>query len=302
MLLAGCMGQALPPADSADGAQPTDAGGGSADSEPSASADSGSGAGTDAGPDGGPVASDAGADGGCSGTFICDDFEADTAGAAPQGWGVTLYPANAGDITIDTTRTHSGSQSVHIRATLANFGNAIVQMRHGLSLPSNAYFGRMWLFMPVRPQPHHWDLLASWGHLPGTPAIQANEIYLQYGGGVQIGSPMLPDGGPVLSAYYLSQNTDCEQASLDWMPPQQWVCVEWQFDGINSEMRFWMNGQLASGLTVTNPRTGCGGTWTAPTFERLDLGWYNAQPQSGVPLEMWIDDVAAGMQRVGCGP
>ena len=299
-VLAGCSGKVV---SALDGGTPPDSGATLTDAGADAGTDGGGPPGTDAGSDAGTPPGDAGTDGGCTAAdFICDDFEADALGAAPAGWGVTISPADAGDIAVDNTRAHSGNHSLHIRSTLGNVGNSLVQIRQGLSLASNAYYGRFWLWMQTSPSPRHWDLIDSWGHLPGTPAIPANEILYQYGGSVQIGSPMLPDGGHTLSAYYLSQSTDCEQSSLGFLTGQTWQCVEWQFDGINNQMAFWLDGQSIPGLTVTDPRTGCGGTWTAPTFERLDLGWYNAPAENGVPREMWIDDVAASLSRVGCGP
>jgi hypothetical protein len=294
LLLASCVGRALSESASQEEAQ-RDAGmpvaGVGVDSGTDAGFDAGSPV-PDAGPDAGTLA-DGGSDAGCTGTFLCDDFEGDALGSPPAGWGLTLYPDDAGVIEVDNTRAHSGSHSVHISTSLSNFGNSLVQIVEPLSLPDNAYFGRFWLFMPVIPGPHHWDLIISPGTVPGQP----NGAWYQYGGGDQ-----LPDGGSSLAAYYVSSTTDCGQYTTAWLPTQQWTCVEWQFDGANDEMRFWLDGQLIPELTVTNPRTGCGGTWDAPTFESMNLGWYNAQPQPGTSLDMWIDDAAAGLQRVGCGP
>ncbi|HET6283923.1 MAG TPA: hypothetical protein VFH73_23410 [Polyangia bacterium] len=41
--------------------------------------------------------------------------------------------------------------------------------------------------------------------------------------------------------------------------------------------------------------------WKAPPFEKLSLGWYNAQP-SAIAIEMWMDDVAVDTKRIGCPP
>ena len=38
--------------------------------------------------------------------------------------------------------------------------------------------------------------------------------------------------------------------------------------------------------------------WTAPNFDRLDLGWESYQADSA--RTMWIDDVAISRTRVGC--
>jgi hypothetical protein len=65
---------------------------------------------------------------------------------------------------------------------------------------------------------------------------------------------------------------------------------------MNDQLRFWLDGQAVPDLTVINPQIG--GHWPAPKFETLNLGWYGVP---SVPVEMWIDDVAIGSQRIGCG-
>jgi hypothetical protein len=57
-------------------------------------------------------------------------------------------------------------------------------------------------------------------------------------------------------------------------------------------MHFWLNGMAISGLDSLS-------TWTAPTFDTLNLGWRNWQASSS-DNSMWIDDVAFGTQRLGC--
>jgi hypothetical protein len=252
-------------------------------------------------PDGGTPDSGTPRDGGCT-FLICDDFEANDAGVIPAGWDFTVYPNAAGTALVDTTRAVSGTKSVKFESVQNAVFNSIVQLRHNLALPQNNFYGRMRVWFPKTPQPHHWNLIEGWGYLPNTSRTQQNEILYQYGGSVQIGSPMLPDAGHTLSAYYLSNSTDCEQSSLGWMPVQRWVCVEWQFDGTNNAARFWLDGTEVTDLAITDPRSGCGGTWTAPVFERVDLGWYNVQTENGMPMDLWVDDVAIDSARVGCQP
>jgi len=117
----------------------------------------------------------------------------------------------------------------------------------------------------------------------------------QYGGG---GNPR------TLAAFYLADQVDAMHPTstsqpLHALPLQTWTCVEWQFDGVNDELRFWLDGQLLPELTETPTQ---GGRWPAPAFERLDLGLYNVRADVNAPVEMWIDDVALGMQRIGCEP
>src|SRR5258708_22454720 len=52
--------------------------------------------------------------GACTGAIACDDFESNTAGAAPAMWTVDIRPAGTGTLQIDTTRAYTGTKSVHI--------------------------------------------------------------------------------------------------------------------------------------------------------------------------------------------
>jgi hypothetical protein len=68
-------------------------------------------------------------------------------------------------------------------------------------------------------------------------------------------------------------------------------------------MRFWLNGAAVDSLTVVNTGSGCvtapgNQAWTAPTFDRLDLGWESYQQDSARTI--WIDDVAVSKTRLGC--
>jgi hypothetical protein len=99
-----------------------------------------------------------------------------------------------------------------------------------------------------------------------------------------------------MNDYYLSKTCDCIQQSTAVLSEASWNCVEWQFDGVNDQIRVWLDGQPVPDLTVINPPIG--GHWPAPKFEEIRLGWYYVP---NLPAEMWIDDVAIGSQRIGCG-
>jgi hypothetical protein len=102
-----------------------------------------------------------------------------------------------------------------------------------------------------------------------------------------------------------SPSVDCGKSSSSGYPEKTWICVEWQFDGASNEMRYWIDGQAQTGVDVTKVGGGCvpgraptGGIWQAPIFDKLMIGWYS-QPFNK-PVELWVDDVAVGTDRIGC--
>jgi hypothetical protein len=96
---------------------------------------------------------------------------------------------------------------------------------------------------------------------------------------------------------------DCGKSGPSGYPEKKWVCIEWRFDGPRNEMHYWLDGQAQTGVDVVGIGGGCvtappGGIWQAPRFDKLMVGWY-AQPFNQ-PIDLWIDDIAVGTERLGC--
>ena len=70
----------------------------------------------------------------------------------------------------------------------------------------------------------------------------------------------------------------------------------------SNEFRVWLDGQPVEEATVQRFGQGCvdksTSEWIAPAFERLFIGW--EQYRASEPIEMWIDDVAAGETPIPC--
>ncbi len=273
-------------------------------------ADSAAGGSTEGGADGGMGSSNGGVDGGadggmgldasageCTGDIICDDFESNSLGAAPANWQVVVDPPDAGTVSVDDTHTFSGARAVHFNLPVASpgaYSTPHVQILGQISPPTNEFFGRIMVWInPSNPTGHHWNLIEGWGYTPGNTShgLSDQEMY-EYGGVCN------PNGS--LGAAYLNATTDCCQQSNQPVPVSYWACVEWQFDGVNSEYHFWLDGQAIDALTVTASPTQCGGVWNAPAFERVDLGWGSGGPNAAETQDMWIDDVAIDSTRIGC--
>ncbi len=232
--------------------------------------------------------------GACTGAIACDDFESNTAGAAPAMWTVDIRPAGTGTLQIDTTRAYSGTKSVHI-TLVANRDHINSFITRPLSaLPNNTFYGRMMMWVMATPARNvHWDNIRAQGFFPGT----MTDGQYNYGGG-----PVPGDGG--LFANYWTPSADCWKNSKTHMPLAQWNCIEWLYDGAKNEMHYWLNGEELADMAVMQKGDGCiqgagANNWRAPPFTKLSLGWYNAQT-SPIPIDMWMDDVGIDTKRIGC--
>lgn len=215
-----------------------------------------------------------------------DDFEANKVGRPPAGWTISINPGTAGTVAIDDTRAFSGTLSVHVATPAGGRGQTFIT-RALAALPGNTFFGRMMIWVSATPKDVHWDNIRGSGSLPGT----TRQAWYNYGGG----------GTGAMLANYYTNGSDCWKTSTTMLPVGRWTCVEWRFDGAHNAMGYWLDGQPVSDLSVATHGDGCAGTnlWQAPRFDRLSLGWYNAQTSS-IPIDMWIDDVAIGATRIAC--
>lgn len=252
------------------------------------------GAATAGGAAGGLV--DAGVDAGvgaCTAAF-CDDFERYDAGSPPRApWTTSVQ---GGAVTVDVTRAHSGNKSVRV-TTDGQMAYRRAYFSVGapfFPVAGNAFYGRMWVYLAAAP-----SMTTHWTNISGEGMASFNNqsfaAYVRYGGQVM----------KRLMANYDSQtfSSDCWQHSQTTFPEARWACMEWHFDGPNERMEFWLDGAQVSALTVNHRGQGCianglSGQWVMPTFSTLRLGWEHYQ--TSIPIQLWVDDVALGPQRVGC--
>ncbi len=229
----------------------------------------------------------------CATAIFCDDFESYTAGGAPKGmWKVTT---NQGTVAVDTMHAHSGKNAVHALTTGAQAYESAYMGLVGkpvFPVANNGFFGRMMMYATQAPADVvHWTIVQGEGPVPGQNIT--NAVY-RYGGQYNRRFMANYDSGPAKS--------DCWHHSKTTIPLDRWACVEWQFDGPTNTLRFWLDGQPVSDLTVVGKGDGCIAhdtmdNWYAPTFNAVRLGWEHYQKGPG---EVWIDDVAIAAQRVGC--
>jgi hypothetical protein len=297
-----------------------DALGGATGSGGAPGGNTGSGGSTGAG---GMVGNDgaAGSTGGdpCATALYCDDFEKYAANAAPTTpWHAST---NMGAVTVDGTMAHSGSQSIKMTTqarTTDGIKTAFIELAGNNVFPvaGNVFYGRMMFYLDAAPTTSvHWTLIQGAGVVPSASDATYHALY-RYGGQLPVmqgstfvGSQLManydtPDSYPIGSG--TPPASDCWQhADKVVVPVGRWACVEWKFDGPNNRMNLWLDGAAVSSLTMNGTGQGCVNqpatppfVWTAPNFDRLDLGWESYQTDGVRTIH--VDDVVISKTQIGC--
>ncbi|MEL6536675.1 MAG: hypothetical protein AAFQ98_14750 [Bacteroidota bacterium] len=214
--------------------------------------------------------------------LFADDFEAHAVNGLPASpW----VQSGAGQVRVDTTRSHSGTQSVYFASGETYTNRAFLGLHDAPLFPltNNAYYASIYLWVEeASPDGIHWTMVQSSGPVPGES--YASEI--RYGG----------QHHKQLMANYETQgvSTDCWHHAQVPLPERQWVKLGWYFDGRANLMKFWLNDKLVDELTVQNRGQGCvandlEGEWKFPVFENVVIGWVDYQTGGG-SRQLWIDD------------
>jgi len=247
----------------------------------------------------------------CATALFCDDFESYTAGNAPGApW--TRQVSSGSTAAVDTAQARSGTKSVKfVAASGSGSKTAYIRLASTSTktifpVTPNVVYGRMMFRLEAAPTGDvHWTLLEGYGQVPG----QSYHALYRYGGqhpvmngSTFVGSQLMANYETPDSYSGTGPKSDCWQhANKIVIPEGKWSCAEWQFDGPNNTMRFWLDGAAIDSLTVVGAGQGCGtatAVWTAPTFDRFDLGWESYQQDTARTI--WIDDVVVSKTKIGC--
>jgi len=153
----------------------------------------------------------------------------------------------------------------------------------------------------------HWTFIQSNGVVPG----QSYHAIYRYGGQHPVTEGSTFVGNQLMANYETPDSYGGNGPSSDcWLhadkkviPVGEWACAEWQFDGPNNTMRFWLDGEALEDLTMSGLGQGCvhqnaSYPWSAPTFADLSIGWESYQGDDARAL--YIDDVIIDTEKVGC--
>lgn len=225
-----------------------------------------------------------------AGLLLCDGFEGESIDTTL--WTVGKNGTNS----VELSREHAarGGRSLHVRT---QNGFAYVKNQSVFPVPQNHYFGRMF----VRVQRYstvdwaHWTVAEAAGIGDGS-LIRVGGQYRtdlqknRYG----VGS----DGGPTgdWTRHDNDPNGTPEEPKVG-----AWVCLEWEHKGSTNETRMFVDGVLHPSLstTVTDHGGTSGTSYVLPDFTSIWFGFWQYQSDPA-PFDVWIDEVALDLERIGC--
>lgn len=214
---------------------------------------------------------------GCAGQFICDGFENAAPGASPNAalWRViadyTPTPQSP-NVQVSAANAHSGARA--LRVVGASARNGIVA-----SLPAQTYFMRAWI---------QADAVPLGPVFIGLGSDQNSETRLRISANSYAAINTVGPGDAIHPGAATSGNcADCLT-----LAPNRWFCAEMFIDNAARNATLWIDGVEAASII-----NGDGGWPAQPASPQVFLGSMGLQ---GGQTAVWIDDVAAGPQRIGC--
>jgi hypothetical protein len=263
----------------------------------------------------------------CSSLPLCDDFESDTAGAAPN---PTLWhpfmgcnpnnangPATGGGLLIgvDSSMHHSGANSLRVVGG-DSCGYYAIHTGAFTTLGQQIYT-RFWALFPPgggsggdagAATPNHNGFLSMYS---GATSGSDPAFYTNYGqSGPTSGQLRLGFQANVVDWNNIINGMDSTLPDLDPMgtmlsvDPQAntWNCYEFHIDETNNHIEFWYNGASVSGLSFSGVSTqGVSDQWSTQgppplQIKSFGLGWLALNGSETV----YYDDVALAGVRIGC--
>ena len=226
--------------------------------------------------------------------LLCDSFETQPAGSAPDSKLWSLKTQSPNDIVrVDDSRAHNGVQSLWVHTQTGSYEIADIVNKSVPAVANSVIYGGAYVYMTANLPSTHISLVTA-----GSPLPNNNYTWVRYGG--QFGILMInyqPDTG-----------TESWQHSDTAMPLNQWVCIQFYYNGNTTEARFWLNDVEIPKLylnqqSATVAQGAPPGVWSMPDIDTITLGWEHYPSDSGTDgMDIWYDDVALDTNFIPCNP
>jgi hypothetical protein len=154
--------------------------------------------------------------------------------------------------------------------------------------------------LPGGANPGHWSIMGMSG-LAFDANVGRFPAGVSFGGASDVNSRFI----------YLGSGADCTRSiGPSMLPLKKWVCVEMKADATETlDYGLKLDGKPISWLTFADTTGGdncytrgnLNNVWYVPDPRHITYGWYYWHTQ-GRPIRMWIDDVVADENPIGCPP
>jgi len=213
--------------------------------------------------------------------LFCEDFEGGTLDT--RTWAV--IEENGAAVTVSTEQAVQGTYALRVRVANQAGTTGFIQSGEPFPIAGNHIFGRAYVYLASDVPYSHNRLMETSGTLDGSRA----RFTLDLGRSGQ------------LNSRYNHRSIDVHGGLKKVgfpIPREEWLCIEWEYDGQNNEVRWWMDGAAVDEMTVQRTEDP---PWVAPTFAEVKLGLRSIQePTNGTSFELFWDAYALSSSRIGC--
>ncbi len=229
----------------------------------------------------------------CTGSpyAVCQDFESTAEGATPGGdWSLPGTNYGVGTVVVASDYAARGSHSLKVTIPAGDKSAEHYLQLKNLGPLANGHFGRIFfrVHSPTTTPFVHWDLILGAG-----PYMGQNRR-IRWG---VTGSGVGTSNGNWSWIYNIEQGDTGTGSSVHPIA-NTWMCVEWQWDASNQEVRFYFDDAEVQAFHLdTKLPNGTG--LQVPTFSTLSFGLAKYQA-TNADLVFWIDEIALDTQRIGC--
>jgi hypothetical protein len=219
---------------------------------------------------------------------ICEDFEGTAGGQIPNGW------SKSGSVEVVTDQAFRGTHSLRVNAA-PNGARRITRTGGPVTGLAGAHWGRIY-YRVETPTPGvfvHSTLVAGAAQSP----VDDIDIEVRMVDTVQMANRTHQ------FLYNVQPNGRGEFGTgspYNWMFEAEWHCAEWHIDHATQSYAFYLDGTEITQIRIDNGAGNFNDSEIPEVFESLSFGWNNYQ--SAAPgFVAWLDEIAVGPSRIGCG-
>ena len=215
-----------------------------------------------------------------SGAALCDGFEDAAPGSNGSAWTAT-------SATVDSTKFYRGTKSIHITGSNA-FISETKTFTGSTKATNNNLWGRYFFLTDLAAGK------ADAGHVVFS-RLTDGKLHFHFAGGSRgVLQAEIASGGD----QYTNAREPAVKVPLYPTATDGWQCWEWHVTEDDS-FNFYVNGAEVTDMAIVKGvATKSKAKFPLPIFQKLELGY---QSFNGVAMAGWIDEVAVGPERIGCG-